>query len=63
MGDDILPRNIVPKCKNCSHLDVYKIGKHTYYDCYHPNNWTTGIKIYAKNIKTSPVWCPLRKKD
>lgn len=44
----------VPKCKECEYLNQYKIGKHNYYDCHHPENWTVGIKIYAKYIKQVP---------
>lgn len=48
--------NKVPKCKQCQYLHQYTIGKHNYYDCYHPDIWTTGKKVYAKNIKTSPQY-------
>lgn len=51
----------VPKCKECNSLHQYTIGKHNYYDCYHEKVHGTGKKIYAKNIKTSPQWCPIRK--
>lgn len=54
--------NKIPHCKSCQNLNYYQIGKHTYYDCYHESLWCTGKKIYAKDIKTSPKWCPLRKK-
>jgi hypothetical protein len=53
----------VPKCKECECLHSYQIGKKTFYDCYHKSNWTTGIRILSKFIKTSPKWCPLRKQE
>ena len=55
--------NRVPKCKECTDLHEYQIGKHTYYDCYNKEVFNVSKKIYAKYIKTSPIWCPLRKKD
>jgi len=51
----------VPKCKECEYLTQYKIGKRTFYDCYHPiYSYCTGMRIYAKRMKPSPQWCPLR---
>lgn len=55
--------NKVPKCKECMYLHQYIIGKHNYYDCYHPDNYKIGVKIYAKYIKTSPKRCKLRKDE
>jgi hypothetical protein len=53
--------NKVPKCIQCKDLHQYDIGKHTYYDCYNDKIYGTGKKIYSKDIKTSPKWCPLRQ--
>jgi hypothetical protein len=51
----------IPKCLECKDLHQYDIGKHTYYDCYNNKIYNVSKKIYAKNIKTSPQWCPKRK--
>jgi hypothetical protein len=51
----------IPKCKKCKYFWTYNIGKHNYYECYNDNVYPIGAKIYAKDIKTSPKWCPLRK--
>jgi hypothetical protein len=59
----MIAKKEIPKCKNCKELDAYKIGKCTFYDCYNPDIHTRGKKIYAKDIKTSPAWCPLREKN
>jgi hypothetical protein len=53
----------VPKCLKCKDLHQYDIGKYTYYDCYNEKVYGTGKKIYAKDIKTSPKWCPKRKDE
>lgn len=46
------------KCINCQYIHQYKIGKRNFYDCYHPQIYKTGKKIYAKDVKKSPIWCP-----
>jgi len=50
----------VPKCKECKDLNAFKIGKRTFYECYHSDVFPAGKKIYASRIKTSPNWCPKR---
>jgi hypothetical protein len=51
----------VPKCRECEHSDFHEIGKHTYAECYHPDNYIAGgRKIYSVVLKTSPKWCPKR---
>jgi len=50
----------VPHCIECKHLNTATIGKHKYYDCFHPHLFNVSKKIYSANIKTSPQWCPLR---
>ncbi|WP_206459380.1 hypothetical protein [Anaerovorax sp. IOR16] len=52
----------VPKCKECEYADFYVIGKHTYAECYHPDNYIAGgRKIYSTTLKTSPKWCIKRE--
>jgi hypothetical protein len=52
----------IPKCKECEYLHQYIVGKHTYYDCYHPETlrFVIGKRIYLLGMKTSPKWCPKR---
>jgi hypothetical protein len=54
---------MTPKCKQCSDLHSFKIGKKTFYDCYNPEVHEVGKRIYSTDIKTSPVWCPKKKAD
>lgn len=59
-------KKIVPHCLKCKNLDIVKIGKHNYYWCNNEETiaiWGRGSRrIYAKHIKISPMWCPLRTK-
>ena len=57
----------VPKCRECKHLGFTERGRKIESGCTNPYivdlSITVGKStgIYAKELRTSPKWCPLRK--
>lgn len=49
-----MARPVVPHCKDCSSCHGYKFS---YWRCL-----KTGKFIDGQEIRTSPLWCPLRPK-
>lgn len=66
---------VVPKCKECEDHTEEVRGENYYYGCNHPTKCFTfsvlgtNIKhtipknVDAKEYRTSPKWCPLRKSN
>jgi len=52
---------MILKCRQCSDLHSFKVGKKTFYNCYNSEVHEVGKRIYSMDIKTSPAWCPKRK--